>query len=227
MESYENGAFHLATKRAVWSKGEQINDYFILFGNWTGVTKANKAVNISISQKLELNLHYENGFISEIESSDLKFADLGTNSWSKCVYFLYNNGPFTLGGYFLLSFETWELNFHVTRSNLPDFPIGVVKMEPENKWTYGDLIDDWTEEEILEKESETGGAILISTTVIKDFYGKIMGKIETYSNGNQIGYNFYGRIVGFYYSDTNTTTDYTGKIVSTGNTLAALIVNGN
>ena len=68
------------------------------------------------------------------------------------------------------------------------------------------------------------GKTLISVSCISDFYGKVLGKIEIYSNGDQIGYDYYGQIVGYYYQETNTTTDFKGTIVSYGNTLSSLIM---
>lgn len=58
---------------------------------------------------------------------------------------------------------------------------------------------------------------------IRDFYGWILGTIETASNGEQTARDFYGRILGTYSPKTNTTRDFYGRIVAQGNTLSALI----
>ena len=58
--------------------------------------------------------------------------------------------------------------------------------------------------------------------LIKDFYGKVIGSIETQGT-KQIARDFYGRIVGRYDSADNKTKDFYGRIVSTGNTLMGLL----
>lgn len=62
----------------------------------------------------------------------------------------------------------------------------------------------------------------MSKEVIKDFYGKVVGTIET-SGNKQIAKDFYGRIVGTYDSSSNITKDFYGKIVGRGNVLAGLL----
>ena len=58
--------------------------------------------------------------------------------------------------------------------------------------------------------------------LIKDFYGRVIGSIETQGT-KQIARDFYGRIVGKYDSADNKTRDFYGRIVSTGNTLMGLL----
>ncbi len=61
--------------------------------------------------------------------------------------------------------------------------------------------------------------------LVKDFYGKILGSIET--NGTkQIARDFYGKVLGTYDSRDNKTRDFYGKILTTGNTLMGLIYKG-
>ena len=64
-------------------------------------------------------------------------------------------------------------------------------------------------------------------TVIKDFYGKILGKIREYPNGDKVAYDFYGRILGKYNKISNKTYDFYGKILSQGDTLVSLITSSN
>lgn len=59
--------------------------------------------------------------------------------------------------------------------------------------------------------------------IIKDFYGKIIGSIETLNNGDKIARDFYGKIVGKYYKKTNYTTDFYGKILAKGDITSALV----
>lgn len=57
---------------------------------------------------------------------------------------------------------------------------------------------------------------------VRDFYGKILGYIET--NGNkQTARDFYGKILGTYDSSSNVTRDFYGKILGKGNLLSGLI----
>ena len=63
----------------------------------------------------------------------------------------------------------------------------------------------------------------MDTTIIRDFYGKIIGKIETDANGNKTIRNFYGTILGRYDAGTNTTRDFYGRIVANGDASAMLI----
>lgn len=58
---------------------------------------------------------------------------------------------------------------------------------------------------------------------IRDFYGRILGRIDTESNGNQVARDFYGRILGRYDKFSNTTRDFYGKIIGQGNSVASLI----
>lgn len=58
--------------------------------------------------------------------------------------------------------------------------------------------------------------------LIKDFYGKVIGSIETQGT-KQIARDFYGRIVGRYDSSDNRTRDFYGRILTTGNTLMGLL----
>ena len=58
--------------------------------------------------------------------------------------------------------------------------------------------------------------------LIKDFYGKVIGSIETQGT-KQIARDFYGRIVGRYDRADNKTRDFYGRILTTGNTLMGLL----
>ena len=58
--------------------------------------------------------------------------------------------------------------------------------------------------------------------LIKDFYGRVMGSIETQGT-KQIARDFYGRILGTYNSTDNFTRDFYGRILTRDNTLMGLI----
>ena len=58
---------------------------------------------------------------------------------------------------------------------------------------------------------------------IKDFYGRIIGWIETKPNGDKTVRDFYGRIKGRYDKQLNVTRDFYGKIVGRGDILTSLL----
>lgn len=59
--------------------------------------------------------------------------------------------------------------------------------------------------------------------VIKNFYGQIIGSIETQSNGDKIAKDFYGKILGRYVKDQNVTKNFYGQIVAKGDITSALV----
>ena len=58
---------------------------------------------------------------------------------------------------------------------------------------------------------------------IKEFSGRILGYIETKSNGDQVLTNFSGKILGYYRANTNQTTEFSGRIIGYGNMLMTLL----
>lgn len=67
-----------------------------------------------------------------------------------------------------------------------------------------------------------------STQIIKDFYNRIIGYIETDDiTGDKIAKDFYRRIVGYYDKKTNTTRDFYRRVLSKGDILSALIMTEN
>lgn len=58
---------------------------------------------------------------------------------------------------------------------------------------------------------------------IKDFYGKILGTVETLANGNKIIRDFYGKILGKYDSRLDVTRDFYGRIIARGDQSAMLL----
>lgn len=63
------------------------------------------------------------------------------------------------------------------------------------------------------------------TQIIKDFRGKIIGRIETDYTGDKIVRNFYGRILGRYDKRNNVTRDFYGRILAHGDSSAMLLSN--
>lgn len=58
---------------------------------------------------------------------------------------------------------------------------------------------------------------------IKDFYGRVIGTIETYSNGDKRIKDFYGRLKGSYLKKQNITKDFYGRYVGNGDQLMSLL----
>lgn len=59
--------------------------------------------------------------------------------------------------------------------------------------------------------------------ILKDFYGKIIGRIRIDSLGNKELRDFYGKILGTYDAKMNVTKDFYGKIVARGDCLSMLL----
>lgn len=60
---------------------------------------------------------------------------------------------------------------------------------------------------------------------IRDFSGKIIGYIEDFPNGDKRVTDFYGRILGYYRKQDNTTRDFYNRIVARGDSSAMLFIN--
>ena len=61
--------------------------------------------------------------------------------------------------------------------------------------------------------------------IIKDFYGRKLGSIETDTQGNAIAKDFYGRILARYNKAQDVTTDFYGRRIAKGNILASFLYN--
>lgn len=59
--------------------------------------------------------------------------------------------------------------------------------------------------------------------IVRNYYGKIIGRIETDSQGNKTVRNFYGKLLGKYNKKSNITRDLYGRIVSRGDASAMLL----
>lgn len=69
------------------------------------------------------------------------------------------------------------------------------------------------------------GMILMNRETIKDFYGKIIGYIDTADNGNKTVRDFYGRVLGYYDKGANVTKDFYHRIIGRGDMAASLLYN--
>lgn len=58
---------------------------------------------------------------------------------------------------------------------------------------------------------------------VRDFYGRILGYVDTDAQGNKTATDFYGRVLGFYKKNTNVTTDFYGRVLTNGDTVIGLI----
>ena len=63
----------------------------------------------------------------------------------------------------------------------------------------------------------------MSRETLRDSHSRILGYIETDSNGKQTGRDAHLRLMGYYDPRTNQTRDAHLRMVSYGNTLASLI----
>ena len=58
---------------------------------------------------------------------------------------------------------------------------------------------------------------------ITDFYGNILGYVETKPNGDKTVTDFYGKILGYYDKKLNITTDFYRKKLANGDMAVGLI----
>ena len=58
---------------------------------------------------------------------------------------------------------------------------------------------------------------------IKTYTGKVLGYIETRSNGDKVATTFTGKILGYYRANIDATTDFTGTVLSRGDITSSLI----
>jgi len=63
----------------------------------------------------------------------------------------------------------------------------------------------------------------MKTEYIKNYNGTIIAIIDTKDNGDQTLKDYNGTILGYYKSQRNITMNYSGTIISSGNTLMRLI----
>lgn len=59
--------------------------------------------------------------------------------------------------------------------------------------------------------------------LIRDPYGKLLGSIETDSNGNKTVRDAYGKLLGYYNKALDVTRDFYGRIVARGDAASRLI----
>lgn len=58
---------------------------------------------------------------------------------------------------------------------------------------------------------------------VRDFYGRVIGWIETRPNGDKIVKDFYRRVLGRYEKSTDTTRDFYGRVVARGDNTGLLL----
>lgn len=59
--------------------------------------------------------------------------------------------------------------------------------------------------------------------IIRDYAGRILGSVETESNGNKIIRDFYGKVLGRYDKRADVTRDFYGRVVAKGDHSSMLI----
>ncbi len=63
------------------------------------------------------------------------------------------------------------------------------------------------------------------TEYIRDFGGRILGRVETDSKGNKVTRDFYGRILNRYDSQNNVTRSFGGQIIARGDASSSMITD--
>lgn len=64
-------------------------------------------------------------------------------------------------------------------------------------------------------------------TLIKDFYGKVIGSIEVKPDGTKIVRDFYGKVLGKYDPRHDATKDFYGRILFKGDQSGMLLSLAN
>ncbi len=59
--------------------------------------------------------------------------------------------------------------------------------------------------------------------IIKDFYHRIIGYVQTDNQGNKKAFDFYRRLLGTYNKQQNVTKDFYNRIVARGDAVVSLI----
>lgn len=60
---------------------------------------------------------------------------------------------------------------------------------------------------------------------VRDFYGRVVGWVETDNEGNQIIRAFSGRIIAKYDKRFDVTREFSGRVISKGNTAIGQLYN--
>ena len=60
---------------------------------------------------------------------------------------------------------------------------------------------------------------------IRDFYGRIIARVEEKPNGDRVIRDFYNRILGYYVASRDVTTDFYNRVISHGDCTGMLISN--
>ena len=58
---------------------------------------------------------------------------------------------------------------------------------------------------------------------IRDFYGRIIAKVEEKPNGDKVIRDFYNRILGYYVASRDVTTDFYNHVIGHGDCTGMLI----
>lgn len=59
--------------------------------------------------------------------------------------------------------------------------------------------------------------------IIRNFYGKALGSVETDTTGNKTVRDFYGKVLGYYKKSLDITTDFYGRVIAKGDMSSGLI----
>ena len=64
---------------------------------------------------------------------------------------------------------------------------------------------------------------MVREEIIRDFYGKIIGKYQYQSNGDIVVRDFYNRFLGYYIASRDVSTDFYCRVVAKGNAVGMLL----
>ena len=226
LEDYIN--YNLPRKRVIWTHSQKYRSTYSFRGNYAIEFDGSGISNIIFNDDGTLSLTLVDTPIVSLENISYSYHDYYDSEWMQTCSFSYTDNMFDLYGYFVFNYLTFDTTLHITESNIPNIKLGLYNTKRNGDWTYQDFIPTFTSDEIKEKIDESSdGTYISSVQTIKDFYGRVIGKIEIKNNGDQIGYDFYGRIVGYYNVSTNKTENFYHVVVGTGNLLAMLIAQAN
>ena len=65
--------------------------------------------------------------------------------------------------------------------------------------------------------------MMVKEELVRDFYGKIIGKLQYEPNGDITVRDFYNRILGYYIKSRDVTTDFYKRVVAKGNAVGMLL----
>jgi hypothetical protein len=163
-------------------------------------------------------------FVPSISLSEVSYDTVRSNE--RFMFFSNIGSRFVLNGYILFDHTTWGATLHVTDSNIPNFDLGVYYLNSETFFldpSIGITVIPEENENQDQTDKPSEEPPKTTQTTIRDFSGRILGTIHVDENGNKTVKNFAGKILGYYSASRDVTTDFSGKILTRGDTASALL----